>query len=326
VRLLIETEFSFLAFQEVSCIKQASFNFTTTRRLRVATILLTGATGTVGSLVTEKLVERGARVRALVRDREAARARLGAGVELVAGDLMDPTSLPAALEGVDVASLATAPGPAMAEQEGNFADAAVAAKLPRLVHLMGFGSSLAPDEALFAWKLAGAARVAESGIPATVLQPNVFMSNLLWDAPAVQQGTISSIMADGRLSLIDPDDVADLTVAALTDERHAGSTWEVGGPEALSYDEIAATFSKVLDRPVTHIRLDLATFRAGAAEAGVPDFAAESLVTVARLVQEGSWAVGDEVIQRILGRPAQNLQSWVERHRAAFDPALATAN
>jgi uncharacterized protein YbjT (DUF2867 family) len=292
----------------------------------MATILLTGATGTVGTLVTGKLVERGARVRALVRDPEAARARLGPGVELVPGDLMDPTSLPAAVDGVDVAYLATAPGPEMAQQEGNFADAAVAAKLPRLVHLMGFGASLAPDEPLFAWKLAGAARVAETGIPATVLKPNVFMSNLLWDAPAIQQGTISSIMGDGRLGLIDPDDVADLAVEALTDERHAGSTWEVGGPQALSYDDVAAIFSKVLDRPVEHLRLDLATFRAGAAAAGVPDFAAESLVTVARLMREGSWVTDDEVIRRVLGRPAQNLHSWIERHRAAFAPVVTTTN
>src|SRR5262245_12990017 len=106
---------------------------------------MTGATGTVGSLVAGKLVERGARVRALVRDPRVARARLGADVELVAGDLMDPVSLPAALDGVDVASLATAASPAMADQEGNFVDAAVAARLPRLVHLTGFGSTLAPD-------------------------------------------------------------------------------------------------------------------------------------------------------------------------------------
>lgn len=284
-------------------------------------ILLTGATGTVGSLVAAKLVERGARVRALVRDPQAARTRLGTDLELVVGDLMDPASLPAALAGVDVASLATAPGPALVEQEGNFVDAAVAAKLPRLVYLSSFGSRLAPDLPLFAWKLASAARLAQSGIPATVLQPNVFMSNLLFDAPAVRQGTISSIMADGRLSLIDPDDVAELTVAALTDPGHAGSTWPVGGPEALSYDDVAVAFSKVLDRPVEHVRLDTATFRAAAVAAGLPEVGAESLAAVARLAQEGSWAVDDEVIRRVLGRPARDLQSWIERHRGAFEPA-----
>ena len=95
------------------------------------TFLLIGATGQVGSTVARNLVAGGYPVRALVRNPDAATAKLGPDIEYVRGDLDDRATLPGALRGVDAAYLATAPAPEMVGQEGNFIEAAAAAGLPR---------------------------------------------------------------------------------------------------------------------------------------------------------------------------------------------------
>jgi uncharacterized protein YbjT (DUF2867 family) len=103
-------------------------------------ILLIGAAGKTGSLAARNLAAHGHRLRALVRDPQAAAARPGPGLDCIYGDLRDPASLRPALGGVDMACLATAPSDLMAEQETTFIAAAHPAGLPRLVKLSVFGT------------------------------------------------------------------------------------------------------------------------------------------------------------------------------------------
>lgn len=279
-------------------------------------ILLAGGTGTVGRDIARGLVARGLTPRVLTRDPDSARSLFGASIEVVRGDLMDPASLTGALRGVDVAYLATTPGPGLDERECNFIEAARAAEVRRVVKLSGFGVEQATDR-IHRWHAVSEQRLKSSGLGHVILQPVMFMSNLLWEAASIQSGTISSSFGDGRMSFIDPRDVAEVALVALTTSDENNAAWEFGGPEALSYDDVAARFSSVLGRRIEHVRLGEAEFRSAAA--GLPDFVVEAIVASAVMAKEGKFEVPDQLVQEKLGRRAVTLERWIADHRAAFD-------
>jgi uncharacterized protein YbjT (DUF2867 family) len=284
-----------------------------------APILVVGATGTVGAEVVKQLVLAGQTVRVLARDPKKASERLVTGIEIVAGDLADPGSLAGPLRGVEVAYLATSPTPLLAEQEGNFIEAAKAAKLRRLVKLGAFGIEFAADR-IHSCHADSEKRLRASGLGFVVLRPVIFMANLLFEVPAIKSGKLPSVFGDAPMAFVDPRDVAELAARALVEEKHEGATWEFGGPDALTYDDVAATFSRILGRRIEHVRVTEAEFKAAALGAGFPDFVVEAITVSAAEAREGKYATTDGVVQRVLGRRAASLSDWLSRHRDAFTP------
>jgi uncharacterized protein YbjT (DUF2867 family) len=114
----------------------------------------------------------------------------------------------------------------------------------------------------------------------------------------------------------EPSDVAEVALVALTTPDRVDAEWPFGGPEPLSYDDVAATFSRVLGRRVEHARLDQREFREAAKQ--LPDFVIEAIVSSAAMAQEGKYEVPDQLVQNKLGRRARSLESWIAAHRAAF--------
>jgi uncharacterized protein YbjT (DUF2867 family) len=287
-----------------------------------AKILVAGATGNVGPTLVAELVRTGQRVRVFARDLQKATRLLGTGVEVVRGDLSDPASLAPAFHGVRSAFVATAPTPMLGYEESNFIDAARAHGVERIVKLSGFGIEFATDRIHIAHALSEQ-RLRESGIPSVVLRPVVFMSNLLFDAASIQSGKLPSNFGDGRISLVDPRDVAEVAARALLTPTYEGQTLSFGGPEALSYDLVAATFTRLLGRPIEHVRMNDASFGAAALKAGLPEFVVEAITVTATSARKGRYEVNDDVVRATLGRRASNLAAWIVRHRDAFAPALA---
>lgn len=279
-------------------------------------ILLIGATGKTGSLVARNLVTQGHRPRALVRDPRAAAARLGPGLDYIHGDLHDPASLRPALDGVDVAYLATAPSDLMVEQETTFIAAAQAAGLPRLVKLSVFGTD--PEVPIWRWHSQIESTLTHSGIPATCLRPVAFMTTLLDTAETIKAGQLYSTAGDGQMAWIDTADVADVATTALLDPAYAGRILQLTGREAPTYDQLAATLTRVLGHPVEHVRLDDETFRAQLKGAGLPDWLSDSFVNLSSFIRHGKVAAVTPVIQDVLGRPARSLSQWIETNRSAF--------
>jgi uncharacterized protein YbjT (DUF2867 family) len=162
-----------------------------------------------------------------------------------------------------------------------------------------------------------------SGLPFVMLRPVIFMSNFLhFDADGIRSGKLPSVFGDGRMNFVDPEDVAEVTVLALTDDAHVGATWEFGGPEALSYDDVAATFTRVLGHRVEHVRLDEATLRA---VAPLPDFVIDAIISSGKLARAGRFTAADDgPLMRLLGRRGRSFADWVERHRSAFSSTGAS--
>jgi len=276
-------------------------------------ILIVGGTGAVGRDVVRIASAKGLELRVLAREPERAKALLGRDVEIVRGDLDDPASLGAALRGVQMASLATAPHPSLPAQEGNFIEAARAAGVERIVNLSAHN---VPHSPIDGWHGASEQRLRSSGVPHVILRPVMFMSNFVWEAAAIKAGKLFSVFADARMSFVDPADVAELTVHALeAAPTVAGSTWTFGGPEALSYDDVAATFTAVLGRPVEHVRVDEEAFRKNVP---LPPPVIEAIIATAAHARKGELVVNDAVVLEKLGHPARSFRRWVEAHREAF--------
>jgi uncharacterized protein YbjT (DUF2867 family) len=145
----------------------------------VRTILVTGATGNVGSSLVAELADRGVAARAFVRDPDRAAAVLGPDVELAVGDFADPASIRAALDGVEVVFLACGNLPPQLDYETNVIDAAARAGVRRLVKLSALGAAPGSPVAFWDWHARIERHLEASGVPAVVLRPRYYMTNLL---------------------------------------------------------------------------------------------------------------------------------------------------
>jgi uncharacterized protein YbjT (DUF2867 family) len=212
-----------------------------------------------------------------------------------------------------MASLATTPAPSLPAQEVNFIEAARAAGVERIVNLSAYH---VPHSPVQAGHEVSERRLRSSGVPHVILRPVMFMSNFLWEAASIKAGKIFSAFGDGRMSFVDPTDVAELMLHALeAAPTVAGSTWTFGGPAALSYDDVARTFTDALGRPVEHVRVDEATFRKNVP---LPPFVIESILATAAHARTGQLVSDDAVVREMLGHPARSFRTWVEAHREAF--------
>ena len=283
-------------------------------------ILVTGATGTIGSDVVRQLAARGEKVRALTR--EPAQAGVPSGVETVPGHHRDRASVEAAMAGAEAAFLVGVFGPDDAEHDRGLVAAARAAGVRRIVKLSSIGTG-DPDLGVFAtWHLPGEQAVRNSGLQWTVLRPSSFASNTLTWAAAVREGTAApNMMGDGKQGVVDPRDVAEIAVAALLDPGHAGRTYTLTGPETLSAHEQAAVLREVLGRPVPLHDLSPAERRGQALAAGLGETYADSLMAAARFIQEGGNDVVTEDVREVLGRRARTYREWAEDHKGAFGQA-----
>jgi uncharacterized protein YbjT (DUF2867 family) len=273
------------------------------------TILVTGATGTIGHHVVDQLAQRGHPVRALTRD--ATRARLPAGVELVEGDLTRPDTLGPALQdasalhliamaGDDYRPLARAP---------EIVAAAVEAGVKHITVLTGTDDELAVVRA-----------VESSGVDWTHVRPLEFMANKLGWADSIRsEGVVRSGFGGHVSALVDEADVAAVIVAALTEDGHGGKTYTPTGPEALSRFDAARIIGEVIGRPVRFHELTEAEVREQMRGMGVqPDVIDFVVGYEASPPPEASLVTS--TVEYVTGRPSRDLASWVAAHADAFLP------
>lgn len=282
--------------------------------------LVTGATGTVGRAVVDRLLAAGLPVRAITRRPEA--ANLPAAVEVVRADLGDPASLPAALAGVRRVFLSTA-GPEIPTHDANLATAAAAAGVERIVKL---SSGRAGDEAatdpIPSWHRAGEDAVRASGLDWTMVRPMGFMSNALhWARSIRESSTVRAPFGHGRIAVIDPDDIAAVSVAALTEPGHAGQVYTLTGPRALSPGEQAAILSGILGRPVRFEEISAETARADLLRFGVDPEMASAIMALRATALESFTSVVHPTVAAVTGRSPRTFQEWALENKEQFTAA-----
>jgi uncharacterized protein YbjT (DUF2867 family) len=275
-------------------------------------ILVTGATGTVGSAVFHELLERGEQVRAMTRNP----ASLGAHV--VFGDFERPETLAAAAHGVDTLFLLAAAGPTQAAHDLAMLAAARAQGVGRVVKLSAIGT---PDDdaptRLEAWHRPGEVAVRASGLAWTILRPTTFASNSLSWAGAIRSGTpVSNMFGAGAQGVVDPADVAAVAVAALTGDGHFARTYTLTGPDLLSVPDQVGLLGAVLGRPTSTV--DIGLDEARDQLAGLAKEFVDAVIAGAAYVRDGANAIVTDDVARVLGRPPRSFRDWALEHRTAF--------
>jgi len=283
----------------------------------MTTVLVIGATGNVGGHVVRELTERGTRVRAFVRDSGAAE-RLG-DVELAVGDLDDVVSLRRALPGVDRVFLATADGPAKVAQECAAVAAAAGAGVELLVKLSAMHAHPQSPLPAFAWHGAVEAHLHAGGPPAVVLRPAFFMSNLLMIAPGVAAtDTVFAPTGGAPVAMVDVRDVAAVAAAVLADPGQAGRALTVTGPEAVTFDDVAAAVGRDVGRPIRSVDLTPEQARPRFEGAGLPGWLQEHLAGVFGLIRDGAFSRATDTVRRITGTEGTTVGAFARDHAAAF--------
>jgi uncharacterized protein YbjT (DUF2867 family) len=220
------------------------------------TIAVAGATGAQGGAVVDALLERGARVQALVRSSGSERARnlASRGVDVVQIDMKDPESLDSALRGVDAFFFMTTPyGQSHStdidgeiQQGVDFAKAATAAQVPHVVFSSVGGAERNSGVPHFESKRRIEEHLAERGLRATIIRPVFFMDNFLSMAPTVENNelVLRLPVPDGiKLQTIATRDIGVVAAAALLDPAAVPAQIEIAGDE-LTGSEIAAAFGE----------------------------------------------------------------------------------
>ncbi|MFG3037334.1 SDR family oxidoreductase [Streptomyces sp. NPDC048330] len=276
-------------------------------------ILVTGATGNVGRPLVELLAAAGEKVTAVSR-RPA--GELPAGVAHRRGDLADADGLKELFEGADAVHLLVAGlGDELSPRE--IVAAAVACGVRRIVLQSSQLVGTRPDSASHAVLRAFETAVRGSGLDWTVLRPGGFASNAyLWADQVRAARTVAAPFADVALPVVDPRDIAEVAAAALRDPAHAGRTYVLTGPAAVTPREQAAALAEALGAPVTFVGLTAEEARAGLVRF-LPEEAVDGMLSVMGAPGPEERRVSTDV-ERVLGRAPRSFSAWAERNAPAF--------
>jgi len=228
------------------------------------TILVTGATGTVGRQVIEQLVKRGADIRALVRD--PAKANLPAGVTVVQGDLLDVDAMRGAFSGVSTLFLLNAVAPDEFTQALIALNLAREAGIERIVYLSVIHGDRYVNVPHFAGKFAVERMIETMGFNATILRPAYFMNNDLTIKDVVTgYGVYPMPIGSKGLAMIDARDIGEIAAIELIRREQSATPLPLDrinlvGPDLLTGTDVAGIWSEVLGRPIAYPGDDTAGF------------------------------------------------------------------
>jgi len=283
------------------------------------TILITGATGNVGSAVVRELSARGAHVRAFVRDPAAAAARLGDEVELAVGDFADDDSVRRALRGVDRLFLSSGDGPTKVSHERAVVDAAAAAGVELIVKASTWGADPASPLPGLAFNGRVEAHVRNIGIPAVHLRSAFYMTNLLSAAEQVRAtGKLFAPAGAGATAMIDPRDIGAVGAAVLTGDGHAARCYTLTGPEAITYADVARVLTDATGRRVEYVDVPPHAAREGLAQSGMPDWLIAHLDGAFEHMRRGAFAQTTDTVRVLTGRDGRTFVDFASEHAGLF--------
>lgn len=279
------------------------------------TILVTGATGRIGSLVVERLAGKDVTVKALARNPD--KLRVPAGVIPVKGDMTDIESMKKALEDVDTLFLINAVTPDEVTQALLTLDLAREAGIQRLVYFSVFNSALGVDVPHFAGKFLVERVIDSFAIPATVLRPAYFMQNDTALLDAIRQGVYPQPIGQRGVAMVDERDVADAAATELLRRERSlyplpRNTIELVGPETLTGDDLGVLWTETLGRQVQYGGNDLAAFEKQAANF-MPAWQARDLRIMLRSFHTHGMVPGTDVrttLEALIGHPLRTYRDF----------------
>ncbi len=289
-------------------------------------ILVTGSSGTVGRAVLDELRKSGKPYRAMYRNDEDAR-KAPADVSSVIADFSKTDTLNGALAGVDTVYLVCSPIPALVQLEGNVIDACVENNVKHVVLNSALGAADYP-KSFPSWHKAVEDKLRASQLSYTILRPNGFMQNILaYQAPSIRtQGAFYAAMGNARMSMLDVRDIAAVAAKALLSPGdHAGKIYELNGPEAVTYAELADRISRVAQRKVSYIDIPESTQRQSMLDLGMPEWQVNALLELQQYYTSGQGGEVTGALAYLLGKPPVTLDQFLEEFKKQFHNEAAGA-
>lgn len=290
------------------------------------TILVTGATGNLGSQVVQKLLEQQAKIRGLVRDPKKAIKLTQQKVELAIGDLSQPETLDAALQGIEKAFLLLPNLPNQVELECAFIDAAKRAGTQHIVKLSVMGAGELLHSTFQKWHRQIEEHLEQSGITWTHLRPNMVMQNIRWFAPTIAQtGSIyNCVGGNTKISHVDARDIGAVAAVCLTELGHENQRYVLTGSYAITFEEIADIFAKTLKRVVTYVDLPPADLKAARLANGEPEWYLDAELELFANWKQGAGSTVTNTIADLTHHPATTYEefahNYVQAHTQDFFP------
>ncbi|MFC9994275.1 NAD(P)H-binding protein [Nocardia sp. NPDC127526] len=277
-------------------------------------IVVTGATGNVGSALVRMLAEAGEQVTAVSR---RAAADLPEGVRQVTADLTDVQSLAPALEGAKQLYLLFAQGSFEADVPGILA-AAAEAGVGRVVLQSSQGVATRPESASHG-QLGKAVEVAvqESGLEWTILRPGGFQSNMFaWAEQVRSERTVAAPFGDVGIPFVDPEDIAAMAAAALREDGHAGRIYTLTGPVAETPRDRVRVLSEILGDTVQFLEQTPEEAQEQMLKF-MPPAVVDTTLAILGHPTEDEVRVSPDV-EQVLRRAPRPFAAWAERNIAAF--------
>lgn len=286
-------------------------------------VLITGATGFTGRASVRESICLGLDVRAMVRKfDERSDALATQGAEVVLGDLFDPNSIRAALEGVDAAYFVYPVAPGLITATVNFALAAKEAGTKAVLNLSQRSQNRESTsdscrdtyiaEQVFNW----------SHVPVIHLRPTLFLDWLTypWQLPYLQRGILRMPGGKGRHSPIAADDQGRAIAALLKNpEGHIGTVIDLSGPAELDYEQIAAALTETLGRPIVYQDLPIKEYADSLTQMGLPAYITQHLSGAMLDYQHGHMAGADNNVENLTGRRPMSVQEFAKIHFDQFN-------
>jgi len=285
-------------------------------------ILLTGATGKTGTTAAKTLLAKGVKFRVLSRNAEKAKWLSDAGAEVVVGDISDPAALSKALAGVSKALLTQPNTEHQLADEKRFVDQAKKAGVKHVVKMSSMESNPGTKMLVPALHVESETYIRASGLAWTMIRPNFFMQNFLANA-----GTIKSIgkffmpCGQGKTGMSDARDVGEVVAAVMSGTGHENQSYDITGPQVLTFTQAAEIFSTVLGRKVEYVDMPPAEYRAILNKVLVGEWHINAVFELISEIAHGGLDTTTDTAKRILGREPTSLAQFITQHIGVFKQA-----
>jgi uncharacterized protein YbjT (DUF2867 family) len=297
----------------------------TTRR-KQETVLVTGASGTVGREVVKQLSSAplNVNIKAAIHSLENNKKIEDDKVELVKIDYNNPESLKAALNDIDKIFLVTPEVPNAPELVSNLVTQAKISGIRYIVKLSAMDADLKADVASLRLHRQAEKIIEESGIPYTFLRPGEFMQNFInWDSPMIKEQGVFWRVGDTEVSLVDVRDIAAVAVKVLTDNdngnnRNNGKIYTITGPEALSYSQMAEILSSAIGKKISYVNISEEEARRAMKDIGLSEWWINAIIEVYEYYKKGIQKQVSSAVEEVTGKKPISFSQFTKDYAQVF--------
>ncbi len=285
-----------------------------------ATILITGATGNIGTEVSKQLSAEKVPFKAMVRSAEEAKLLKSLPYcEIVTGNFDDTASIEAALQGIETAFLLTNSTEKAEKQQSDFVEAAKKSGVKHIVKQSQWAADQHSPVRFLRYHALVEQRIKDSELNYTFLRPNLFMQGLLgFKGTIVEQGKFFAAVGEAKISAVDIRDIASVAVKALTGKEHYNKIYNLTGPAAITHQEMAGYLSEATGKAITFIDVSPESMMQALLDAKFPEWMAEGLIEDYAHYARGEAAVVTDDIKKVTSKAPYDFKSFADDYKSQF--------